>query len=402
MAEKILVGAALARIAASVEALPPRRMPVAAALCGHVTAAPAYAIADTPRFDCSAMDGYALRSAETNEATRDRPARFRLRSDIPAQGSPPPLPPGSAAPVSTGSPIPAGADAIVTHERCQVGDGALHIFERIQPGSNIRHQGEDMPQGVLVLPEAVRLSPEAIGALLACGVTHLPVRLPPRVTIIPTGSELSDAAASPSGLRYDSNGPMIGAACRELGLACTVLPPVPDTIEALRAQLFGTRRGGASELILTTGGVSAGPHDLVRHAIEADAEIIFHGIAMRPGKPLLFARLRDGRLLFGLPGNPVAAMVGFRFFVCAALRRLMGLPDEVGRAFSPPPADGRAGTTLFLRARQAEREGDPPLILADQRSHVMRSLLDADCWVRLETGAAGTTAHAYPKSAHFL
>lgn len=401
MAEKISVDAALARITAGVGALPPRRMQVTAALSGHMTAGPAYAAADTPRFDCSAMDGYALRSAETNAATRDRPATFRLCGDIPAQDPPPLLPPGSAAPVSTGSPIPTGADAVIVHERCRITDGDLHIFGRIEPGSNVRRRGEDMPQGVVVLPEGARLSPEAIGALLACGVTHLPVRPQPRIMIIPTGSELSDVAASPSGLRYDSNGPMIGAACRELGLEYAVLPPVPDTVEALRAQIFGTPRSGASELVLTTGGVSAGPHDLVRRAVEADAEIIFHGIAMRPGKPLLCARLRDGRLFFGLPGNPVAAMVGFRFFVCAALRRLMGLPDEEARTF-PPALEGRAGTTLFLRARQTGRDGEPPKILADQRSHVMRSLLDADCWVRLEKGAAGTTAHAYPKTAHLL
>lgn len=358
------------------------------------------AAADTPRFDCSAMDGFALASSETLAATGQCPGRFDLAADIPASNGRGMLCLGTAAPISTGAPIPAGADAVVAKERCRLADGKLVISEPVLPGLNVRREGEDIRRGALVANAGTILSPALIGGLLAFGVTQVEVRPRPKVAIISTGSEFTSPPPSASAIRMDSNGPMIGALCRSLNLEVCVSDPVPDDPCALRSKLESLLNLPATDMIISTGGVSVGSHDHVREALEkVGARIVFHGVAMRPGKPVLFAVLPDDRLFFGLPGNPVAALVGFRFFVVAAIRRMLGIERERGRLIdAPQPA--RDGVTQFLRARLAVNGA---VVLADdQRSHVMRSLIESDHWVRLDREGSGSLAMLYPQQPHFL
>lgn len=394
IAEKISVCEALDRIETQVAPSLPRIIDLDFMAYGQLLAHPARAAAQTPRFDCSAMDGFALFSPETTNATEQRPAQFELAADIPASSGSVKLRPGTAAPISTGAPLPAGANAVAAMERCHVSQGRLLISEPVPAWRNVRRQGEDMESGALVANAGSQLSPALIGALLAYGVTHVEARTLPRVQILPTGSEFTTPIPSGLGARLDCNGPMIGAMCRSLGLDVCLFGPVPDNTRILQGTLRALQESPSADLILCTGGVSVGPHDLVRDALEKiGAKIVFHGIAMRPGKPILFAFLPDGRPFFGLPGNPVAALVGFRFFVIAAIRRHLGLDRELGRAVQVAQA-GREGVTQFLRARMNDH-GE--IILAeDQHSHVMRSLLDSNCWVRLDASDRTSTASLFP------
>ena len=393
MTEKLSVDEALKRIRATIAPLPVRTVTIDASACGCVTAGPVAVAADTPRFDCAAMDGFAVRSAATTSAAPDAPAVFAIDGDATAQSARVSLAPDTAIPISTGAVIPQGADAIAVRERCRMIDGMLHITAPVGAGRNLRRRGEDMRQGAITLPAGVRLSPETIGALLAYGVTQVSARRPPRIALIPTGSELMSPGFGTQDMRFDSNGPMIASTCRALGLDYRCEPPVPDDANLLLERLGEASTSDAHHLILSTGGVSAGRHDLVRSAIESlGAQVIFHGVAMRPGKPILFARLANGRPFFGLPGNPVACMVGFRFFVMAAIRQMLAMAPEAGEVMDAAVA-ARPGTTLFLRARQ---EGAAVLPLDEQRSHILSSLLQADCWLRTEELEGRSRVRRFP------
>jgi molybdopterin molybdotransferase len=395
MSEKISVNEALDKIESYVTTREPRPIRLDAEACGKVLARTTIAAADTPRFDCAAMDGFALAHSETAEADAQRPKQFELVADIPASSGPRKVPLGAAAPISTGAPLPAGTDSVIAKERCRLASGKLIISEPVSRWRNVRRQGEDMAAGALVASAGSLLSPTLIGALLAYGVSHVSARSLPRVQILPTGSEFAAAPTSASAARVDCNGPMIGAMCRTLGLQIDLADPIPDNAEELHRMFQALQLSPSPNLVLSTGGVSIGPHDLVRAALEkVGAQIVFHGIAMRPGKPLLFAMLPNGRPFFGLPGNPVAAFVGFRFFVLAAIRRMLALEREWGSPIdAPQPA--REGVTQYLRA---SANADGTIVLAnDQRSHVMRSLIDSEYWVRLEGGASETSATLFPQ-----
>lgn len=233
--------------------------------------------------------------------------------------------------------------------------------------------------GARVAEAGERLSPERIGALLSYGVLLAKVRRRPIVDILSTGSEILAPSGTANSERLDSNGPMIAAMCRSLGLDYKLSAPTPDNIDCLRHRI-ASETARRADMIVSTGGVSAGEHDLVRRTLEAlGAEIIFHGIAMRPGKPILFAILPNGTPFFGLPGNPVAALVGFRFFAMAAIRAMLGLSRETGTAMAVPET-ARRGTALFLRAHRSPTSGEVA-IARDQRSHVLGSVVASNCWV---------------------
>lgn len=352
---------------------------------GRVTAVPLRARQDVPRFPVSAMDGYALHSGETEAAADATPVALRLGEPVYAGHSPTPLGPGMAVPIATGAPIPATADAVLVREQAEIADGKLIVRAPVTPDRNVRRTGEDMASGTEVLAAGAVLMPHSLGALAACGIDRVEVRKQPRIGLISTGSELSEIGG-PIGdaALIDSNAPMIAACAQALGLPCTVLGRAADQADAIDRLLDSA---GAYDVVLSTGGVSAGDLDLVRERLEVrGATICFHGVRMRPGKPILFARLADGRPYFGLPGNPVAALTGFRFFVVPALRRMLGLVPEPGEMIACD-AVPRPDCTLILRGRHGHgAEVDCEL---DQRSHVLSSTLLADCWVMLrENGRA--------------
>ncbi len=387
----------MAAIEASLRPLGDEDLPVAAAL-GRLTASPTHAELDVPRFDASAMDGFALASADTIDASVALP----LGAPHAAGQWPEPLAKGSAVSIATGAPVPAGADAVIILEEARLldrdGRRWLQIERPVSAHRNVRALGEDAMAGEEIVPAGRLVTPDMIGALISYGVGHVRVRRQPRIGLISTGDEI---VPDPGGLQnpatiIDSNGPMIDACCRQLGLSAHFLGWAADRGEALDAMFDAVGQSGSGDIVISTGGVSAGPYDLVAEQLsKRGASIVFHGVRMRPGKPILFAILPDGRPYFGLPGNPVAALVGFRFFVNAAIRRLVGLPPEAG-----VPADvqakARPDTTLFLRGVM-QADGPRPWVDVDldQRSHIQRSVLAADTWLRLDPEGPPI---AYPKN----
>lgn len=359
------------------------------AALGRVLAAPSMAQRDVPGFRASAMDGYAVRDADLG-------SRPRIGAEIAAGCAPRVLPQGEAMRISTGAPVPNGADRIVAREWGRMEDGRLVVDPSCCHATNIRLAGEDMTAGAMLLPAGAMITPDRIGALLAAGVTGVAVRRLPTVALLSTGSELT--AADPDARVIDSNGPMIAAAVAGLGLTARRFGAVADDPTMIDAVLDQA----TEDIVISSGGVSVGEHDLIRSAIERrGAKILFHGLAMRPGKPILFAVLPDGRLFFGLPGNPVAALVGFRFFVTAAFRSLLGLGREHGIE-ARLDVDGRPQTTLFLRARTSRfRDGSLCIETAglDQRSHVLSSVAEADSWLRVDQRNEEVACRLFEKTA---
>jgi molybdopterin molybdotransferase len=297
-------------------------VPIAEAL-GRVLGADVVSDVDWPPFDTSAMDGYALRAGQASgsDGLSERPGLVAA-GDPP----PPPLAPGEAVRVMTGAPLPAGSDAVVPIEDVRREAGWVH-FDRVpREGAHVRRRGESVVRGTVLLSEARRLDPAGVALAALAGADPVRVRRRPRITIATTGNELVGARETPrEGQLRDSNGPMLEALCRARGWIVTPRERVVDEPGAVE-RLFSEAIGDADALV-TTGGVSAGDLDLLPPAAErAGWEILFHRVAVRPGKPVAFAR-KEKTLWFGLPGNPVSASVCFHLFVRRALDRLEGLAE---------------------------------------------------------------------------
>lgn len=383
---------ALALMHAGIARLPARVVPLDAAL-GLVTAGPAVARLTVPGFANAAMDGFALQAAATAHASEAAPVRLAVAGLV-AAGSPPPAGPvRDAWEILTGAPVPSGCDAVVPVERVtRGGDPAvIELTSPLRAGQNVRQAGEDFVTGQVVADDGVCLGPHHLMGLAACGVDHVSVAATPRAAVLTTGSELVQAgtALAPGRIR-DANGPYLAAALPRLGVHVGETVTAPDQPEPLRDHL--ARLGRVHDLVLTTGGISAGRLDLLPAAIRAaGGEIVFHKVAIRPGKPVLFGRLPGGALLFGLPGNPLAVAVALRFFVVPALRRLQGLPPEAPlRAALTEPLRGRGSLRFFAKAAsRVDGEGRNVVrILPGQESFRIAPLLAANCWAVVPEGAA--------------
>jgi len=270
------------------------------------------------------MDGYAVRLRDLRqegEALAERPGLVAA-GDAPAA----PLSAREAVRVMTGAPVPEGTDAVVPVERVRRESGRVIVLSPPDPGEHIRRRGESVAAGSLLIGPGRRLTGRDVALAALAGADPIAVRARPRVAIAVTGNELVDAASSPrAGQLRDSNGPMLAALCRSGGWPVEVRAPVADENAAV-ARLFETA-GSDADLLITSGGVSAGDLDLLPEAAtRAGFRILFHGVAVRPGKPIAFAR-RDALFWFGLPGNPVSASVGFRLFVRFALESMEGAAD---------------------------------------------------------------------------
>jgi molybdopterin molybdotransferase len=306
-------------------ALPPVSCPVDGAL-GCVLAEDIVADADSPPFDKSIVDGYAVRSTDLTGAKRS----LRVGEAIMAGQTPSrPLQAREAALVMTGAPIPPGCDAVVMHERTRASDGEVVIDEPVvRTGQNVLRRGREMRAGAVVVVRGAILSPARLGVLSAVGRTEVQVVPRPRVAIVATGDELVEPGQNPGpGQIRNSNGVILQALVMQSGAVADTLPIAPDQPERLR-EIFG--RGLDADLLVISGGVSAGQRDLVPGALESlGVSRVFHKVRLKPGKPLWFgigpARgARPGALVFGLPGNPVSGLVGFLVFVKPSLAVLSG------------------------------------------------------------------------------
>lgn len=342
---------ALRLVLARARPLGVERVPLRAAT-GRVLAEAIRADRDIPPADRSAMDGYAVRSADLRRA----PARLALVGEV-AAGSParPRVRPGTCARVLTGANLPPGADAVAMVEQTAE-RGGLVVFRRtVRAGENVRRRGEDARRGQVLLPAGTALRPMHAGICAAVGRAAIRAGRRPRVALLATGAELRPAGAAAPGAHQvrDSNVPALAAALAARGFPVVRAGAAPDDLAELAARLRRALAG--CDALLLTGGASVGRYDFVRAAAErAGAAVRFHGVAMKPGRPLLCATL-GRRLIFGLPGNPLSAMVTFHEFALPALRRMAGTPAADCRPAELLPLaaalSSRGGLVRFLPAR---------------------------------------------------
>ncbi|HJQ83463.1 MAG TPA: gephyrin-like molybdotransferase Glp [Candidatus Binatia bacterium] len=395
MTRLLSVSEAQERVLARVRALPGEAVSVAAA-AGRVLAEDATARVDLPPFPSSAMDGFALRSS-------DVPGRLRIAGESaagrPYEGV---VGGGECVRISTGGVIPAGADAVIPVEYVVQSDNELTVEEDLETGAHVRPRGGDIRAGDVVVPRGRRLGAGAIGALAAAGIGEVVCARRPRVAVLATGTELVPPGEPLApGQVYEANGTMLAAAIAAAGGDTELLSTVADTEDEHRHAL---ERGLEADVLVTTGGVSVGEHDLVRR-IEAELGVgeVFWRVAVKPGKPVSFG-VRGPTLVFGLPGNPVSSLVGFELFVQPALLALQGATEPLPRFGSATLARRvrrNPARDEFLRARS--RTGDGGVVvepLDGQESHMIARASAADVLVLAPAGegeiAAGETVRFLP------
>lgn len=372
----------LDRILGAVQELRATRTALENAL-GCVLATDVRSRVSLPGFDNSAMDGYAVYTSDVSDASSQAPVELPVEGDIAAGDTTHHrLRPGRSYRIMTGAPIPAGADAIVPVEQTDAGVSRVRIHEGVSHGRHVRSAGEDVSEGAIVLRRGTRLGAPHVALAAAVGHGGLSVVPNPRVVVVSTGDELITPGQVPGfGQVVDSNGPMIAAAAREIGMVATRVGGVSDDEESvlatLRAQL------SRADAIITTGGVSMGAYDAVKAVLTRLGTVQFDKVAMQPGKPQGFGIIGEREVpVFTLPGNPVSAIVSFHVFVAPALRRMAGRP-----AFEAAPLVARAtqgwpspsGKLQFARVI-LDYEGDDLVARSagGQGSHVLGSLADAD------------------------
>ncbi len=323
---------------------------------GRVLAEPLVSGRVIPPLDNSAMDGYAVRAADTAGASENSPKALRLAGEVPAGALPrAPVGAGEAVRVTTGAPLPAGADAVVMQENVREGRaGHVEILAAAQPKENVRFKGEDIQAGERVLEPGTVLGPSQVALLAMLGRSVVEVRRRPLVAILSSGDELVGIDGDTEGWRtVDSNAYAAAAQVRDAGGVPLLLPIAPDRREAIRERLEGAR--GADALV-STAGVSVGPRDFVKAALDdLGFDLKFWRVRQRPGSPLAYG-LWQGRPVFGLPGNPVSAAVCFEIYARTALRQMQGF-SRIFRSVVRARLEGAVRTkpshTYFLRGHLA-------------------------------------------------
>jgi molybdenum cofactor synthesis domain-containing protein len=297
---------------------------------GRFLAQDAIADSDLPPFDRSQMDGYAVRAAEIRNATPDTPARLRIVGESAAgRGWHNEMGAGEAVRIMTGAPVPKGADSVQQVELTREldGGGMVEILEQVQPGKSIVTRGSEIKAGETVLRAGEQINGAMVAVLASFGYAEVKVGKRPRVSVLATGTELVAADQKPGRDQIrDSNNYSIGAYATLAGATVECLPLAGDDTELLKQQIARAARN--SDVVVTSGGVSVGVYDFTKAALkELNAEVFFERVALRPGKPTVFARLPNGSLAFGLPGNPVSVSVTFNLFARTALLRMQGASD---------------------------------------------------------------------------
>ena len=380
MSELISIDEGRRRVLQAVRPLTAEDVPLTEAL-GRVLAEDLESSIDVPPFDSSALDGFAVIAgpaaelAVVGESRAGHPAAERLR-------------PGAAIRISTGAAIPAGTTAVVPVERSDAGANGRVRVQESREGDNIRRAGEDVPAGQLVLRAGSRLGPAELGVAASLGRASLRCARRPRVAILATGDELTDPGASlDAGRIYSSNAWALAAQAARAGAVVVARETVRDEPDDTRSAL--ARALDVGDVVIASGGVSVGPHDHVKPALaDLGAEERFWGVRLRPGKPTWFGT-RGTTLAFGLPGNPVSAMVTFQLFVRPALAALQGADPSASRGYATldvaVPRNPKREEAVRVRLSSAE-DGWHAVPTGPQGSHVLTSMLGADALARIEPG----------------
>lgn len=369
-------------------------VPVGDAL-GRVLAEPVRSADPVPGFDNSAMDGFAVRAADTAGAAPGSPATLRIaaesRAGRPASAA---LQPGEAFAISTGAALPAGADAVVRIEDAEAADGRVLVSAEVEPGRDVRRAGEDIEAGDRVLAPGTALGPAELGVLVSAGRAEARCARRPRVRVVVTGDELLEPGEPmrPGGVR-NSNAHTVPALARLAGAEVASIETAGDEAAATRAAI---ERALDADVAVVCGGVSVGEHDHVRPALrELGAEEVFWGVALRPGGPTWFGTMED-TLVFGLPGNPVSAIVTFVLFARPALRAMAGTPTEPDRTtviLDVPYEAKKPGRAHAVRCRlRLAEDGWHATPTGPQGSHILTSMLGADALAILPAAAGPLAA----------
>jgi molybdopterin molybdotransferase len=383
MADLLSIEEAQRLILERVRPLEPERVRLEDAV-GRVLAEDALAVVDLPPFPSSAMDGFALRASDTPGVL---PVQVRIAAGRPAPRA---LRAGEAMGIATGGVVPDGADAVIPVEYVVEHDNDVEIREVVSPGANVRPRGGDLLAGDTVVERGVVLGAAQLGALAAAGVAEVACAARPRAAVVTTGTELRPAGEPLGpGEVYEANGLILVTQLRSAGALSERLAVVADDEDAHREALA---RGLEFDVLVTSGGVSVGPHDLVRRVeAELGIEEVFWRVAVKPGKPVSFG-VRGKTLVFGLPGNPVSSLVGFELFVRPALLALQGHGDPLPR-FVPGRLAAAArqndARDQLLRARMRTDSDDGAVLLeplAGQESHMIARAAGADALVLLPRG----------------
>jgi molybdopterin molybdotransferase len=381
---------ALQSILARVAPLPPRTLPLAEAL-GLAAAVAIRSAEQVPPFTNSAMDGYAVRAGDLAGASPERPVRLRVLGDLAAGATPDqPVVAGTVWRIMTGAPLPEGADSVVPVEDTVRGADWVEVWKPLREGIHIRLAGEDIQAGLALVEAGRGLRPGDLGVLAAVGHSAVTVHPRARVAVLTTGDELVEASERPGpGQIRDAN---IHAICAQVA-ACGALPVPFARVRDDRAALAGVlREAMGADAILTTGGISVGDYDFVKAILEElGAERVFWKVAQKPGGPLGFWMLGD-KPIFGIPGNPVAAMLMVEEYVRPALRRLMGftkLHRPVAEARLDGGWTGKAGDhrTTFLRVVARREDGQlQARLTGPQGSAILSSMLHANALAVVPAG----------------
>ncbi len=369
MADLLSVDAARAAVLAAVAPLPSQDVPLDEAL-GRVLRGDVVARGDVPPFRNSAMDGFAVTAGAAGRSLRivgesraGAPAAVGLRE-------------GEAVRISTGAAVPDGADAVIMVEHTSVDGDTVTVHDQADTGRNVRGAGDDLRRGTVAIAAGTTLGPAALGVAATAGHATVPCARRPRVALLATGDELVPIGETlPPGGIHDSNAVALGGYVARAGGIVVSRARVQDTAEATRAAVEAALAG--ADVLISTGGVSVGEHDHVKAALgAAGVQETFWRVALRPGKPTWFGT-RGDQLVFGLPGNPVSAMVTFLLFARPALLALQGAPALV-------PRETAVLTTAVPRHAVRDElirvtlDGDRATPTGPQGSHVMTSMLAAD------------------------
>ena len=354
---------------------------------GRVTAQSVIAVRSVPHYAGSAMDGFAIRSADTRDASPDAPITLSLNSGNEAVIE------RTASAVNTGDAVPPGADSVIMKEHVDWQDGKIEICSAVLPGRHVRQVGEDIAVGALVLPAGRVISPADIASALAAGGDRMQVKAKPRVTVIPTGDEIVDSAEKlKPGYIRDINSPMLSALISGWGAVVKRHPIVHDVPEALKEAILSSLE--VSDLVVTNAGTSNGTEDFTGPVLSILGEISCQGVAIRPGRPVLLAVV-GGKPVIGLPGYPVSCMLTAQLFLQDLLYEFQGArPPEkrIVQAVITQDIQSKPGVEEYLRVTMKQGSLCAEATVLPRGASLISALSQADGMLRLGADCVAVSA----------